>query len=409
MNRIASRLTGMNNMRMRPRLSLLVFVMLLPMVVLLVAAWQDRQSVIEATRQEQEGLRLVVAGNRLLSSVQAHRDLSNVVRSGDLSQRDALARARTDVETGLNALNAVYAETGKAFKLQEYHAEINERWARISEMGPNVPAPLVWDAHTSLVNEGVFRWIFAAGNNSGLATDPDTDSQNAISAVKDTLPLLTEQLSQARGIGAGALVTGAGLPPSATVRQSVSDNMARASLLNQTFIRSLQESTRANPAFKEALSAPLLESGIDRNVFVNAVNANILDAPALKASPASFFLSGTESIDTTNDVLTATESLLAQKFSERTAKARAAMFRSGGLVFVAIGFAFLLVLVIAASITRPLSHLVEVADRISLGELDAEIDVSGTNEVGQLAESLRRMQTSLRSAIERLRTRRAAA
>ena len=74
-----------------------------------------------------------------------------------------------------------------------------------------------------------------------------------------------------------------------------------------------------------------------------------------------------------------------------------------------IGIAFLLVIVIAASITRPISQLVEVADRISLGELDAEIDISGANEVGQLAESLRRMQTSLRSAIERLRTRRAAA
>ena len=56
-----------------------------------------------------------------------------------------------------------------------------------------------------------------------------------------------------------------------------------------------------------------------------------------------------------------------------------------------------------------MQHLAEVADRMSLGELDVDIDVDGTNEIGQLAESLRRMQASLRSAIERLRQRRAAA
>lgn len=46
---------------------------------------------------------------------------------------------------------------------------------------------------------------------------------------------------------------------------------------------------------------------------------------------------------------------------------------------------------------------------MKLGELDVEIPVEGRDEVGQLAESLHRMQASLRAAIERLRARRAAA
>ena len=409
MNWVTSRMTGMNNMRMRPRLSLLVFVMLLPMIALVAIAWRDRQESIIATQEEQEGLELVVVGNKLLRDIQVHRDLSNIVRNGDISQREALARARTDVDNSLKALNAAFDKNGEEFSLQEFHKEINERWSRITEMGPNEPPLKAWDAHSALVNEGIFRWIFAAGNNSGLSTDPDRDSQNAISAVKDTLPLLTEQLSQARGIGAGTLASSAGAPPPDAVKLAINDNMARAGLLSQTFTRNLQESIRENAAFKEALTTLLLESTIDRNVFVNAVNANILNTQALKGSPAAFFISGGESIDTTNDILAATQDVLGKEFATRKAQARTDMYRSGGLVFVTIGCAFLLVLVIAASITRPISRLVEVADRISLGELDAEIDVTGTSEVGQLAESLRRMQTSLRAAIERLRTRRAAA
>jgi len=81
----------------------------------------------------------------------------------------------------------------------------------------------------------------------------------------------------------------------------------------------------------------------------------------------------------------------------------------GSAAALIVTLALALAVFISATITRPLKHLAEVADRMSLGELDVDIDVEGRNEVGQLAESLRRMQASLRSAIERLRQRRAAA
>lgn len=87
---------------------------------------------------------------------------------------------------------------------------------------------------------------------------------------------------------------------------------------------------------------------------------------------------------------------------------------SGALQIVAtitvIGLlmAALLVALLSRLITGPLRRLSEVSNRMSLGELDVEIDVHGQDEVGQLADSLRRMQASLRAAIERLRARRAA-
>ena len=71
-------------------------------------------------------------------------------------------------------------------------------------------------------------------------------------------------------------------------------------------------------------------------------------------------------------------------------------------------FAVLTILVailIARGVTRPVMQLTEVADRISLGELNAKIQIERKDEIGELAEAIRRMQTSLQAAIERLRTR----
>ena len=61
---------------------------------------------------------------------------------------------------------------------------------------------------------------------------------------------------------------------------------------------------------------------------------------------------------------------------------------------------------VARGITAPLLQLADVADRISLGELNAKIRINRRDEIGDLAEALRRMQVSLQTAIERLRAKR---
>ena len=52
-------------------------------------------------------------------------------------------------------------------------------------------------------------------------------------------------------------------------------------------------------------------------------------------------------------------------------------------------------------------YLTDVTDRISVGELDAEIvGIQSNDEIGELANALKRMQASIRLAIQRLRERR---
>ena len=59
----------------------------------------------------------------------------------------------------------------------------------------------------------------------------------------------------------------------------------------------------------------------------------------------------------------------------------------------------------ARSVIHPIRQLSEIADKISMGELDTPIKIHEKGEVGALAESIERMQTSVKAAIERLRKR----
>jgi len=76
--------------------------------------------------------------------------------------------------------------------------------------------------------------------------------------------------------------------------------------------------------------------------------------------------------------------------------------------FFLVILAGLIVLVVviffySKSMVRPIHYLSEVADRISMGDLDAPISIKKKGEVGLLAESIERMQVSVKAAIIRLR------
>ncbi len=77
------------------------------------------------------------------------------------------------------------------------------------------------------------------------------------------------------------------------------------------------------------------------------------------------------------------------------------------LIVVAAFFVLLVVIYLySRSVIRPILYLSEVADKISMGELDTPIRIKAKGEVGVLAESIERMQTSVKTAIERLQKRR---
>jgi len=77
--------------------------------------------------------------------------------------------------------------------------------------------------------------------------------------------------------------------------------------------------------------------------------------------------------------------------------------------YLLLGITALAVIVIAwllgRAIGKPIRKLTEVAERISVGDMDAAINIKSRDEIGNLAEAISLMQDSLRLAIERFRKR----
>lgn len=73
-----------------------------------------------------------------------------------------------------------------------------------------------------------------------------------------------------------------------------------------------------------------------------------------------------------------------------------------GLVAAAVLSGFVLSILLAHGIVRPIRQLTDVAGKISTGDLETPIALDSRDEVGELARSLERMRASLKTAIWRL-------
>ena len=76
------------------------------------------------------------------------------------------------------------------------------------------------------------------------------------------------------------------------------------------------------------------------------------------------------------------------------------------IVAVTLLLVGLVVLLYGQRLTSRIRSLTDVAERISVGDMDAEISIKSKDEIGDLAEAINRMQESIRLSIERLRRRR---
>jgi HAMP domain-containing protein len=255
--------------------------------------------------------------------------------------------------------------------------------------------------------------MYDLGKASSLLYDTDAESYLASVAISSAVPAANEALDQARAYGSSFKGTRLG---SRSLREAtqperdfmvaeVSQIQSSAAALN----RELASAIAADPKLGGRLK-PLLAAADDaRNQFISTIEDELNNDSAVKRDATQFFEEATKAIDAQVAVSTASSGVIQGILSQRVTTTSQARAFSTGSTLAGVAVAGLLILIVGQGITRRIGRLVNVADGISLGELDAEIDVQGDDEIGELAESIRRMQSSLQAAIGRLRARRASA
>ena len=372
-----------------------------PIVCLSYFFLSETQQTIDFSSAEVDGTKYMRPLRKLLNDVAAHRDLSSAILAGDTSFKPELDKKAADIETTLKELEAVDAQYAWLFGTATNVQEVRRGWTTLKESLPQLGLAKSLDEHTKYIR-AVQRFTYKVGNASNMILDPTVDSYYSVDALIFKLPKITEEVSRARAIGAAIIASGG----------QGEENSARRSLLAEAAVRigdALQQQDEAirfaldfNPDTKAALSGPLTENRKAVQAFTTLVVERVLNSRGETLPLKEYFAAASVPLAEGQKLWETTASELERLLAVRMATLNRTRWLNIATAGVVLALSLLLLFVVVRAITRPIAHLRDVADRISLGDLDARIEVDTKDEIGELGDSFRRLQVSLKEAMDAL-------
>ena len=398
----------LSSLSLRAKLWAVTGVLAVPILSLVGLQFTNGLDEIGQTQSKLDGLRYIESGPIvLLADLQRHRLYGAAVAAGDRSRQGALDEATAAVDRDIETL-ARTEKDAAGWATADALGAIRGRWALLRTGREGLTPEALISAHNLLVDEGVIPLIFHAGNGSKLYLDHEVATENGVIGVTQDLVAETEAASRAAAFAVVAVRTRAAEQPASLVlRAELSAQLQAMQASGGSTQRWLSGATAASTEYAARLN-PLLKTGEEAaRLFASRVAALAGPSPT-DLSSDELIKSATATLDANGELFRGTATLVRGDLSRRIDAGRTSLVTTLVFSLAAFALAVFLAAMVARSITSPIDRLVEAADRMSLGELDVTIPTGGAQEVGRLAESLARMQLSLRGAIERLRARRVA-
>ena len=152
---------------------------------------------IAFSEKEISGLHYLFPVGILLQDLQQHRDMGSVYLRGDTSFLPLLEEKEKKIKEDFVLINAKDQEFGKELRTTESLNAIQKKWASLEKDYAQLTLKESVRQHTELISD-VFVLIRYIGDISNLILDPDLDTYYLMNTVVNTLPDLSENLSQAR-------------------------------------------------------------------------------------------------------------------------------------------------------------------------------------------------------------------
>ena len=375
----------------------------IPVVVLSYFFIADKNRSIELTRAELDGTQYLRPLRKLALDVAAHRDLASAVLAGDASYKPELDKLTATIDDDFKDLAETQAK--RELAAPEDVQSVQADWQAIKAKVAATTREESFEQHAHyLAKIGQFAALIA--NESNLVLDSDVDSHYLIDALVFKLPKLDTEISNARALGAAFTAWHGQGDKASPLRGELAASAVKINdALYETnhFIRFAVG--KAHPLTEEALGAQVASNIKAVNAFSTILVEKVVNGSGESVPLKDYFAAASAPLDATgklwSDTVEELDRLLDERLTGLHRSVEIELFVVGLAMILTVGFLFL----VARAIVKPIKHLSEVADRISLGELDAIININSNDEIGELGERFRRMQVSLKGAMDALERR----
>jgi methyl-accepting chemotaxis protein len=269
------------------------------------------------------GMADVVMLRRLAEALPQHRGMSNALLQGDESFRSKLSQLQSEIDVTMRSLDELTAK-GDPWSLAARVAQVEDGWRFIKQQLSGFTPAESFACHTQLMTEVLYLLNDVADAAGLLVTGED---ERLIDAAVNLLPLVTETLGQARGMGTGVAVRGRCATDMRVKLRYLHDNTQRVSAEVAQGVRLiLQGDARLRAQAETALE----DSQRATQAFLSMLESRIINARLVDIESTDFYNAGSEAIkhnfallDAINNALMVRVQSAAQQARQRLLWARA--------------------------------------------------------------------------------------
>ena len=384
----------MKNLKVWQKLAVMGLVFMVPFAVVTYKMTSSINAMgLEAARLEIRGLDYYGPGLALLKSLQQHRGMLNASLHGDASFKDAIAGARANIERSLKELDELDKRLGPTLQTtdewKQTRAAIEELLARSATLS----ADDSFARHSSAI-ASLIGLLGQVGQGAKLTLDPDIDHKRLVDILVFDGPQLSEALGRARGFGVGV---------SAKARTTEQfERLNREAVLGEFLSAkiddSLGKSVEASASIKDALerdaraaSDGVLQSLGEISKLARGFNTN---------APSTYFADISKGVDAIFALQADIADTLEISLKARVAALERDVFKTMAWAAAGLLVVLLIAFLIMRDITVTLGRVIDVANRIAVGDLDmSTVDKDRADEVGMLARAFNGMVVALNEMV----------
>jgi methyl-accepting chemotaxis protein len=383
----------LNRLKLWQKLAVLVAAMAVPTALLGVFYLSAADSEVSQARNELAGADYAHQMGAVLADVVNHRSLLFAVLTGDASRRDELTTSEVAIDRLMTDIDGSDAVVGSRLGVTDEWQGINSDWQQLKSDGAKLSADDAVARHDALIARIVKLSELAIGR-SALNVDPSPQTAALIQIATRDVPRALIASGNVRWYATRASIKG----------YLGGDDQMALSLYHDEVVADFAAASRdlnGAPASARAKIAPALDAA--QGAFDSSygiIQTRIIDAQKMTITTAELFADSraiSSSLQSLSDLGYAT---MATAVKQRLSQVTTWRNVTAGVGAIALGVALVLSWLITRALAVPLAQAIDVFGRIAAGDYDNTIDLSGSDEAGQVLRSLDDMQGKLRTQIE---------
>jgi methyl-accepting chemotaxis protein len=339
----------------------------------------ETERAVNAAKLETQGISPTQNLLELVRLLQKHRGLSARLLSGDTqaaAQREATKKEANQVVSTLDPM----IKTIPNEVINKNWDEITQHWRKLQAQidKAEITAPQSFQEHSNTI-EDYLSLNDKLADQFGLTLDPDSKTYFMIQAFVYANPALTETLGKLRALGSAALVSKQATPAEL---QRISGLIDLATSQRKTALGSLEKAFALDPMIKQELDSLTKDASENYLTAIKLTQQEILTAPQLTYTAGNYFDAYTKTIDSYSKRNEKGMKLLDNLLNKKAEalRQRELYISFGLLALLLIGSVFTVYII--RSITKPVTHLVDVMQKLAAGDNTIRVNPQTFDELG---------------------------